>query len=111
MGKGNWRHAKSWGWRRSMQTWITGVVAMLLMFVVGGHVAHAQAIRGKIVSVGIGGIEGQGGLYRAGSFVPVQVRLENRSGKQFAGRLGIECKDLDGDKVVYVGAKFVLQST
>jgi hypothetical protein len=84
---------------------------MLLALVLGGRAAAAQAIKGSIVSVGIAGIDGQGGLYRAGAWVPVQVRLQNRTGKQFVGRLGVETHDIDGDKTLSVGPKFILQPT
>jgi hypothetical protein len=87
------------------------LVATLVMW--GGAArAFAQVgatIKGEIVSVGIGGVQGNGGLYRVGSWVPVRVRLENRSGKPVVGRLGVEQPDLDGDKAVSVGAKFILQ--
>jgi hypothetical protein len=86
------------------------VAAMLLLMVLGVQPAHAQAVRGKILSVGIGGVDGERGMYRAGTWVPVLVRLENRSGKVFSGRLAAEQQlDLDGDKVLCMGPSFVLQ--
>ena len=77
----------------------------------GGHGSGGgtrQAVKGQIISMGIGGVGGKG-VYRAGSWVPVQVKLENRSGSPFVGHLGVEQPDLDGDKVISVGPEFVLQ--
>jgi hypothetical protein len=107
----------------SRQAWMAGVwwclvVALLLMNgrvfaqneeAGGAGVAESGPVRGEVVSIGIGGVEGKGGLYRPGAWVPVRVRLENRSGKVVTGRLGVEQPDLDGDKAMSVGAKFVLE--
>jgi hypothetical protein len=70
----------------------------------------ADLVKGEIVSVGIGGVDGKGGVYRAGAWVPVRVRLENRSGKQLVCRLGVEQIDLDGDKVLALGAPIILDA-
>ncbi len=94
--------------------WCRAVWLLMAALVMGAGAGRAfaqagAAVKGEIVSVGIGGVQGNGGLYRVGSWVPVRVRLENRSGKPVVGRLGVEQPDLDGDKAVSVGAKFILQ--
>ena len=76
----------------------------------GGAGERSRAVTGEIVSVGIGGIGGKGGVYRAGAWVPVQVRLKNRSGQQLVGRLGVDGQlDLDGDRAASIGPKIILQ--
>ncbi|HVX85653.1 MAG TPA: hypothetical protein VH253_12800 [Phycisphaerae bacterium] len=105
------------------QAWMAGVCAWMVaaLLLVSGKVfaQNEEAggagaggngpVRGEVVSIGIGGVEGKGGLYRPGAWVPVRVRLENRSGKVVSGRLGVEQPDLDGDKAMSVGGKFVLE--
>ncbi len=74
----------------------------LMLMVLGVMAPVAQAadvIRGGIMSVGLGGVRGRGGMYRAGSWVPVRVQLENRSGKPFEGYIGVQTHDLDQDRV------------
>ncbi len=71
--------------------------------------AEAQAVKGSIVSVGIGGNAGRDGVYREGSWVPVQVQIKNMTPGPFAGRLGVTQLDLDGDKALSLGPAFVLQ--
>ena len=65
-------------------------------------------MKGEVISVGIGGVNGKGGTHRAVHGSRVRVRLENRSGKQLVCRLGVEQIDLDGDKVLSVGAPIIL---
>ncbi len=88
--------------------------ALIVTFIIdrfGARKLSAQdLVKGEVVSVGIGGVNGKGGTYRAGAWVPVRVRLENRSGKQLVCRLGVEQIDLDGDKVLSVGARIILDA-
>ncbi len=89
--------------------WGVYLLVLILIALLGFPTpTFAQAVKGTIESVGIGGSKGQGGVYRAGSWVPVQVRLKNRSGAKFEGRLAVEQKDLDGDKILSIGPKFIL---
>src|SRR5205823_5838458 len=82
---------------------LAAMLVLLLLGIMAKPIIAADAVTGEILSVGIGGNvkEGEqskiGGMYRAGSWVPVRVRLKNRSGKTFSGRLGVEQPDLDGD--------------
>jgi hypothetical protein len=92
-----------------------GVVwaVMALWLLEGGlGVARGQAVKGTIVSVGIGGMPdmGQGGMFREACWVPVQVRLRNMTGQPFVGHLAVDqdLVDLDGDKVMSVGPEFTL---
>jgi hypothetical protein len=82
--------------------------ALLVVLVLFVGTAHAQAIKGVITSVGIGGRDGIGGVYREGSWVPVQVSLRNLTPSPFVGHLAVQQIDLDGDKVMTVGPEFVL---
>ncbi|HEY4329007.1 MAG TPA: hypothetical protein VGN88_04665, partial [Phycisphaerae bacterium] len=97
---GRWRLGGRCMWRMVLGVMIIGML---------GSVAGAQAVKGQVVSVGIGGIAGTGGVYREGNWVPVQVRLKNMTPVPFVGHLEVEQKDLDGDKVDAVGPEFVLQ--
>src|SRR4029079_21832 len=85
-------------------------VALLLLLGLTTGVRAADLVQGRILGVGIGAEQGRGGLYRPGSWVPVRVHLENRSGKQFVGRLGVEQTDLDGDRVMSVGPRAILKA-
>ena len=88
-----------------------GILLLVLLGTLGASSAlAADLVKGEIVSVGIGGVDGKGGTYRAGAWVPVRVRLENRSGKQLALRLGVEQIDLDGDKVLSIGQPVILDA-
>ncbi len=100
------RLRRAGGARGGVRAW--ALMAVLIAFFMGAGAARGQAVKGEIVSVGIGGQDGKGGIYRAGSWVPVQVHLENRSLSAFTGHLGVEQPDLDGDKVLSVGPEFVL---
>ena len=92
----------SQAWMRLGWVWAALVMVLALAGRAAAQDEEASAsngpVKGEVVSIGIGGIEGKGGLYRPGSWVPVRVRLENRSGKVVTGRLGVEQPDLDGDK-------------
>lgn len=83
---------------------------MAAFFAAAPAASGAELIKGEIVSVGLGGVRMSKGLYRAGCWVPVRVRLENRSGKQFTGYLAVTQPDLDGDKVLSVSGQIILQS-
>lgn len=86
------------------------IVLMLgLWMVLSAGTARGQAVKGGIWSVGIGGMDGKDGVYREGSWVPVQVKLQNMTPSPFVGHLAVEQIDLDGDKVMTVGPEFVLQ--
>lgn len=87
------------------------LVALLVLLGMTVGARAAELVQGRILSVGIGAEQGRGGMYRPGTWVPVRVRLENRSGKQFVGRLGVEQIDLDGDKVMSIGPKVILQAS
>ncbi len=94
---------------RTIKTFAT--LLFLLLFGTTAHRAFAaEMVKGEIVSVGIGGINGKDGVYRAGAWVPVRVRLENRSGKQLVCRLAVEQVDLDGDKVLSLGPQIILDA-
>ena len=84
-------------------------LALLTIFLAAGS-ASAQAVKGQIVSVGIGGFNGQNGIFREGCWIPVQVRLRNMTGQPFVGHLAVDQDqvDLDGDKVLSVGPEFTL---
>lgn len=84
-----------------MRRWwvVVWAVAACLMMMAPARPALAQAVTGEILSLGIGGIH-SAGMYRLGQWVPVHVRLENRSGGAFDGFLAVEQNDLDGDKVL-----------
>src|SRR4051794_15411622 len=86
------------------------VTLLFLLVGMAGNAFGADLVQGRILGVGIGAEQGRGGLYRPGSWVPVRVHLENRSGKQFVGRLGVEQTDLDGDRVMSVGPRVILQA-
>jgi hypothetical protein len=88
----------------------TFLLLLLLLLPLTRPAFAADLVKGEIVSVGIGGIDGKGGTYRAGAWVPVRVRLENRSGKQLVCRLGVEQIDLDGDKVLSLGEPVILDA-
>ena len=77
----------------------------------GPGAGTGDLVQGEVVSMGIGGVDGLMGKYRPGAWVPVRVRLENRSGKQLAVRLGVEQVDIDGDKVLSLGQKVILDTT
>jgi hypothetical protein len=83
------------------------VAILCLMF--SANRADAQAVKGSIVSVGIGGIGGKDGIYREGCWVPVQVQIKNMTPGPFVGRLGVTQLDLDGDRALSLGPEFVLQ--
>jgi hypothetical protein len=89
------------------------VALFLLLFTTirPAHAASGDLVQGEVISMGLGGINGLGGKYRPGAWVPIRVRLENRSGKQLAVRLGVEQVDLDGDKVLSLGQKIILDTT
>jgi|GEM_PF-2364918 len=88
----------------------TCLPAILLLLIVSTAAHAAGEITGEIVSVGIGGAEGKRGIYRAGYWVPVRVRLENRSGRQFEGRIGVEQADLDDDQITSLSRPFILDA-
>ncbi|HUO07684.1 MAG TPA: hypothetical protein VM008_05260 [Phycisphaerae bacterium] len=92
--------------------WVRVFVALVMMALCArvSLAANGDLVQGEIVSMGIGGVNGLGGKYRPGAWVPVRVRLENRSGKQIAVRLGVEQVDLDGDKVLSLGQKVILDA-
>jgi len=48
-------------------------------------------------------MDGKDGYYREGSWVPVEVKLQNLMPSPFVGHLAVEQIDLDGDKVMTVG--------
>ena len=90
---------------------LRGALVMLMVglwMVLSAGAAQAQAVKGGIWSVGIGGAAGKEGTYREGSWVPVEVRLRNATPSPFVGHLAVEQIDLDGDKVMTVGPEFVL---
>ena len=93
--------------------WAPLLLALVLFlgFSRGSPAATGDLIQGEVVSMGLGGVNGLAGKYRPGAWVPVRVRLENRSGKQMAVRLGVEQVDLDGDKVLSLGQKVILDTT
>src|SRR5579862_2586209 len=62
-----------------------------LMFLAG--TVRGEAIKGEIESVGIGGINGAHGIYRIGSWVPVQVRLQNMTPGPIECRLGVQSNE------------------
>ncbi|MEI8196522.1 MAG: hypothetical protein WCI73_11485, partial [Phycisphaerae bacterium] len=80
---------------------------------------HAQAVTGQILQVGLDSIGreavgmsgGTGGWYRQGHWVPVRVRLENRSGARWSGYLAVDQADLDGDPIRCLSRPFVLEPT
>ena len=88
----------------------TDFLVVLVLLVIGmmGVAARGADVEGRIVSLGIGGAGEKQGLYRAGTWVPVRVHVENRTGRQFVGRLGVEQPDLDGDKVMSIGGEVIL---
>jgi hypothetical protein len=71
--------------------------------------ARGQAVTGTILSVGLGGNLSVPGVYRVGSYVPILVRLENRSGGRLACRLAVEQSDLDGDRVLSQSREIILE--
>ncbi len=93
--------------------WASLLLAMVLFVGSsrGSSAASGDVVQGEVVSMGLGGVNGLAGKYRPGAWVPVRVRLENRSGKQLAVRLGVEQVDLDGDKVLSLGQKVILDTT
>ncbi|MGN6370791.1 MAG: hypothetical protein ACTHN5_21260 [Phycisphaerae bacterium] len=96
-----------------LRLWLLLMLTMVFLVGASREVAAASGdlVQGEVVSLGIGGINGLAGKYRPGAWVPVRVRLENRSGKQLAVRLGVEQVDLDGDKVLSLGQKIILDTT
>lgn len=109
MGTSVWRRGRSVSGMRRAVT----LLLMAFFCIAGAASARGQAVKGQIVSVGLGGEGAQsaGGVYRVGSWVPLKVHLENRSPTPFEGHLGVEQIDLDGDKALSVGPAFVLQPT
>lgn len=89
----------------------------LFLFLLIGLLALAapalaqSGVTGEVLSVGLGGTVDQYGTYRIGNWVPVHVRLENRTGQRVACLVGIEQPDLDGDKVTSISREIVLQPT
>src|SRR5277367_3093192 len=98
---------------KEMRSVCIRLMAMMALLLCAGRALGApnDVIQGEVISLGIGGTNGAGGIYRAGSWVPVRVRLENRSGKQFVGHLGVEQVDLDGDKALSIGQQIILDPT
>jgi len=83
---------------------------LLLLPLILAWPAQGQMVAGEIVTVGLGGSLGGGGLYRQGCYVPVQVLLTNTSGRNFDVHLAVEQHDLDGDKIVSVSRPLTLNA-
>lgn len=87
------------------------ILAAVGLLLVAAPALAQTGITGEVLSVGLGGTTDQYGSYRIGNWVPVHVRLENRTGQRVACYVGIEQPDLDGDKVTALSREVVLQST
>ncbi len=81
------------------------VIASLLLL--AAPVRAQSGINGEVLSVGLGGVGDQYGRYRVGNWVPVHVRLENRTGQQMSCYVGVDQPDLDGDKVTCLSNKII----
>ncbi|HVT82916.1 MAG TPA: hypothetical protein VHM90_19925 [Phycisphaerae bacterium] len=96
-------------WWQSTAGRVAIVIAIVCALLGQARHAAAQAVKGSIMSVGIGGHDGKEGFYREGDWVPVQVQLKNMTPSAFTGRLGVTQVDLDGDKALSLGPEFILQ--
>ncbi len=86
--------------RTKIARMVAAMVCVLVLVGTGTVARGAEAIKGEILSVGLGGVRGKDSVFRTGSWVPVRVNLENHTGKEFEGYLAVQQHDLDGDKVV-----------
>lgn len=102
-----------------MARWIAVLIFGLGLLIGQVQSVHAQAVGGQVLQVGldsigresVGMVGGIGGWYRQGHWVPVRVRLENRSGVRWSGYLAADQMDLDGDPIRCLSRPFVLEPT
>ncbi|MEI7766117.1 MAG: hypothetical protein WCJ97_01630 [Phycisphaerae bacterium] len=81
----------------------------LVLLLTAGQLCAQDLVTGRVISVGLSGVNDSGGVMRAGQWVPVQLELVNRSGRSLACQLAIDATDGDGDQLRNFSRKLVLE--